>query len=71
VSGSGDSLVRLRDIAEINQVYDDSSIRRLGMYQKNGFTFLTLSVNKNDGDNVFQVSKQSKLALEDYLASTP
>jgi len=71
VSGSGNSLVRLRDIAKIDQVYDDSSIRRLGMYQKNGLTFLTLSVNKNDGDNVFQVSKQSKIALENYLASTP
>lgn len=71
MSGSGNSLVRLRDIADINITYDDSSIRRLGMYERDGYAFLTLSVNKNDGDNVFRVSRQSKDALEQYLETTP
>jgi len=32
---------------------------------------VTLSFNKNTGDNVFSVSKSAKAALEDFLDTTP
>lgn len=71
ISWSWNSLVKLSDIAEISQKYADTSIRRLGLYGQSWYTFLTLSVNKNDGDNIFAVSRQSKKALEDFIQSTP
>jgi len=71
ISWSWNSLVQLRDIAEISKKYTDSSVRRLGLYERSWYTFLTLSVNKYDGDNIFAVSDQSKTALEDYINSTP
>lgn len=71
VKWSGISSVRLRDIATIKKEYKEDQIKSLGFYQASGYNYITLSVNKKAGDNVFSVSKSAKLALEEYLSGNP
>ena len=71
IKGSGSSSVRLKDISEISRAYDEDVIKSLGFYNASGFNYVTLSFNKNAGDNVFSVSKSAKLALEEFLETEP
>jgi len=69
ISWDGSSIVRLSDIASIKKEYDEDVIKSLWFYGETGKSYVTLSFNKNVGDNVFSVSKSAKQALEAFLES--
>lgn len=71
ISWNGSSIVRLSDIATIKKEYGEDVIKSLWFYEETGKSYVTLSFNKKTGDNVFSVSKSAKLALEEFLDSTP
>lgn len=71
IRGNWSSSVRLKDIATIERKYDNETINSLWFYEELGYNYVTLSFNKELWDNVFTISKSAKIALEEYLSSTP
>lgn len=61
------SELRLQDIAYIDYVYGDTSIRSFGSYQNNGYYSASLIFNKQKWRGVFSSSKNAKLAIEELL----
>ncbi len=61
------SFVYLKDVAEITKEYKSNDIKKLGFENNVWYNFVSLSFNKADGANIFQVSKSSKIALTEFL----
>lgn len=71
VRGSQNSLVKLWDIARIEKKYPDETIKSLWFYSDTWYNYITLSVEKKSGSNIFSSSKSAKESLENYLTSRP
>ena len=61
------SFVYLKDVAQITNEYKTDEIKKLGFENNIWYNYVALAFNKSDGSNIFQVSKSSKIALEEYL----
>jgi len=62
-----DSSVKIGDIAIIKKKYTDQSKYNYWKYQKSGFVYLSLEVEKTPGSNIFQTSSDFKKNLETLL----
>lgn len=71
IRGNGFSSMRLRDIAKVEKKYSNETIKSLGLHGEFGYNYVTLSFNKALWDNIFSVSKSAKIAIEEYLETTP
>lgn len=69
IKWSSSSTVRLWNIATIEKQYKNTVPKSLGFYEKSGYNYVVLWVNKKSGDNVFRVSRSAKKELESYLTS--
>ncbi len=61
------SFVYLKDVAEITNQYKTTAIKKLWFENNIWYNYVALGFNKSEGSNIFQVSKSSKIALEEYL----
>lgn len=64
---NGSKIVYLRDIAEVEPVYqDESHLTRL-----NGYRAVLLTASQKDGQNIFQVSDQVNPVVDEFEKSLP
>ena len=54
------SSIKLRDIAVLERVYDDEAVNVFGQYGKQGYNVTTLTINKAEGGNIFDLSADAK-----------
>ncbi len=67
IRDNGNSQVRLQDIATFKKEYDDTSIKKLWLYQDTGYNYTSLSFNKWEWSNIFSVSAKTKESIEKLL----
>lgn len=67
IRDNGVSQVRLQDIASFKREYSDTSIKKLGTYNDFGYNYTSISFNKWEGTNIFQVSKKAKASIEEIM----
>lgn len=65
---SNGSFVFLQDIATIEQKLKDESIRKMWTYQQSGNYYVSMTVNKNVGANIFSSAKDAKQRIEQELS---
>jgi multidrug efflux pump len=62
------SFVFLQDIAKIEQRLKDETLRKIWSYQDSWNYFVSMTINKNLGANVFQSAKEAKKLIEEELS---
>ncbi|NOZ44814.1 MAG: efflux RND transporter permease subunit [bacterium] len=61
------SFVYLKDIAKIQRVPVDDSIKHLGTYQLSGQNYVSLSFNKKPKQNIFSSAKETKKLIDQEM----
>lgn len=61
------SNILLSDIATIEKKYNDDSIKKLWFKDNKALNYISLSFNKNEWTNVFDISWVAKKELENYI----
>lgn len=61
--------LKLRDVATIDRDYNDESVRTFGRHQESWYNVATMSVNKDEWWNIFELSDGAKTAIEELLES--
>ncbi len=68
IRDSGTSQITINDIATISREYKTNTLKELWLYNKTGFNYITLNVNKASGESIFGASKSAKQEIEAYLS---
>ncbi len=71
IKSSWQSKVKLWDISEIKKEYKETKISSLWFYNKSGLNYVWLTFNKKEGVNIFDVAKEAKKELEEYVKKSP
>jgi len=62
--------VLLRDIATIKREFDDERVVRMGRFQETGYSYVRMTFNKKDGENIFSSAAAAKEVFEKQIQST-